>query len=38
MSKEERLSRMRSRMKAWEAGKICKEIVLELAEGVEKAV
>ena len=38
MSKEERLSRMSSMMKAWEAGKICKEIVLELAEGMEKAV
>ena len=38
ISKEERLSRMSSMMKAWEAGKICKEIVLELAEGMEKAV
>ena len=32
MSKQDRLSRMWIRMKAWEAGRICKEIILELAE------
>ena len=38
MSKQDRLSRMRMMRKAWEAGRICKGIIIELAEGMEKAV
>ena len=33
MSKQERLDRMKMRMKAREESKVCKELVIEFAEG-----
>ena len=38
MDKKERLERVKGRMKAWEASKICNELVKELTDGMERAV
>ena len=38
MDKNERLERVKGRMKAWEAIKICNELVKELTDGMERAV
>ena len=40
MDKQERLDRMKKRMIAWESSRICKELVIEIADadGLERAV
>ena len=38
MSKSERLERVQRRMKAWEASKICREILQGVIDGMERAV
>ena len=38
MDKQQRLERMKRRMKAWEASIICSELIKELADGMERAV